>query len=537
MNHMSKKMNHSSLPISSKHITLILFLILSITSQARSIEQQHSSQTEEKMQCALYQVATQDLNEEHTIQLHCENDKGLSYELLDPAGQVKQQFQQISDAIDQKLTDIVTQLTGLDLKQKSRINTAKMRLRHQLKGLAQPQLKLSDYKLTSDQIIFTDKTVWSIFQDVENIEQEIEALNVANQFQLQAASGGVNERTALVIHVTANDFSMVDTPAELGDSVFGTDGDPVNLVSQYDDCSYGQMKLMPASGQHITNGVVEISIDMDVEGERRGTVRNAVVAAANDLFGSLSSQADHFIFALPPNTTNNSGDGWIAYASINGTYSTYNNRWATYVSAQMHELGHNFGMGHSGRGGNEYNDKSGMMGFSYSSDNGPLMCFNAVKNTKFGWYEDKELTFFESDWTTTQNSWRGQMVGVANYDEATDDQNVIIKIHSIEGDVSSPSIHFNYNRKTGINSGTKADGNRLSIAAVDFPTGYNTSLVTGVLDAGESTIFESFWGNEKDLIVTVLEFVTDNNDVMYADVEIKVDFNLDDLIFTDGFEL
>jgi len=44
----------------------------------------------------------------------------------------------------------------------------------------------------------------------------------------------------------------------------------------------------------------------------------------------------------------------------------------------MHEIGHNLGLGHAGETA-EYDDQSGMMGYSYSQDDGPLMCFNAGK--------------------------------------------------------------------------------------------------------------------------------------------------------------
>lgn len=519
-----------------KHIMLTVIAFTSlISSMAHANSAQQPSKTE-GYTCALYHVASQYAHSRHTESLHCQDKNGLSYELIGNSDQLEAQFQQFSQVIEQKLTDSIIQETDLNPKQQAQINTAKMRLRPLLKGTAKPQLKVVNFIHTSDQIIFTDQTEWFVFHDAENFAQKINALNVAQKSQLLAASGGVNERTVLAIHVTANDFSFTDTPEVLSDSVFGTDGDPVNLTSQYDVCSYSQMKLIPATGQHITNGVVEITIDMDVDGRTRGAVSNAVIAATNELIGSLNDITDHYMIALPPNTTTSSGGGWIAFAGINGTYSIYNNHWAKSVSAQMHELAHNFGMGHSGNGNNEYGDNSGYMGSSSSSSNSPKKCFNSAKSSKFGWYENQELTFFESDWSPAQNFWRGQIVGISDYDQADINQDALIKIHSIEGNVSSSSLNINFNRQAGFNSGTNSGKNRLMVVSTELPTGYNQTWRKAILDAGESAVFENFWSNEKDLVITVLGIETDNNDVRYADVEISVNFNLDDLIFTDGFD-
>ena len=42
------------------------------------------------------------------------------------------------------------------------------------------------------------------------------------------------------------------------------------------------------------------------------------------------------------------------------------------------EVGHNLGFGHSNENAVTYRDQSGMMGFSYDQDDGPVMCFKYV---------------------------------------------------------------------------------------------------------------------------------------------------------------
>ena len=79
----------------------------------------------------------------------------------------------------------------------------------------------------------------------------------------------------------------------------------------------------------------------------------------------------------------------IAYAYVNSWNSVYSNQWCNYVSAQVHEIGHNIGLAHSNEGSTTYADQSGMMGYSYGNESAPKMCFNAAKNNQLGWYADK----------------------------------------------------------------------------------------------------------------------------------------------------
>ena len=99
-----------------------------------------------------------------------------------------------------------------------------------------------------------------------------------------------------------------------------------------------------------------------------------------------------------------------AYAGINSWYSVFNDDACTSVSAQMHELGHNFYLAHSNEGSNAYDDKTGMMGISYGQDD-TSMCFNPGKSWQLGWYQDKNV-FLDPQSTT---SFRADLVGVEHY--------------------------------------------------------------------------------------------------------------------------
>ena len=61
-------------------------------------------------------------------------------------------------------------------------------------------------------------------------------------------------KTVLVVRVVANDSSTTASADQLSDSVFGTNGDLVNLKTQYAACSHNQLLFQPATGTGIANG-------------------------------------------------------------------------------------------------------------------------------------------------------------------------------------------------------------------------------------------------------------------------------------------
>jgi hypothetical protein len=63
---------------------------------------------------------------------------------------------------------------------------------------------------------------------------------------------------------------------------------------------------------------------------------------------------------LPNDTLNGGSTNWIAYAYINSWLSVYKGPWCAYPSGQMHELGHNLNLAHSGEY-STYDDQSGMV--------------------------------------------------------------------------------------------------------------------------------------------------------------------------------
>jgi len=85
------------------------------------------------------------------------------------------------------------------------------------------------------------------------------------------------------------------------------------------------------------------------------------ITAAKDTIGDLDDPMfDLVMICLPPGQSD-----ILAFAFNNSKYSFYNDEWCGYVDAQMHEVGHNLGLAHSGSlEEGEYGDTSGLMGVS-----------------------------------------------------------------------------------------------------------------------------------------------------------------------------
>ena len=74
------------------------------------------------------------------------------------------------------------------------------------------------------------------------------------------SSTGNKSLVAMKINVNGQQ-AISYTPAHLSDSIFGTNGDVLNLSSGYDDCSYSKLTFSPGTGQDITNGVLDVTLN------------------------------------------------------------------------------------------------------------------------------------------------------------------------------------------------------------------------------------------------------------------------------------
>jgi hypothetical protein len=114
------------------------------------------------------------------------------------------------------------------------------------------------------------------------------------------------------------------------------------------------------------------------------------------------------------------------------------------------------------------------MGYSYSSDEGPVMCFNGPKNWQLGWYADRHIDVLDN------GSWTGNVYGLSAYSASSPGDAIVVRISA------SPNIYVSYNRKDGINSGTVEGGDQLLVhtkAAATYQ--YGESTLVAKLSSGD----------------------------------------------------
>ena len=169
---------------------------------------------------------------------------------------------------------------------------------------------------------------------------------------------------ALVIRVISKSGKQPSGSAqELYDDIFN---DNVCLRSQYLACSKNQLEIYASTKQKYkrnnVNGVIDINIDIEPSfGNEKELQQRALSEFGRDENSGSAGDVDLILLAFPAGTGN-----WIAYAYINSYISVYNDYWIQRVSAQVHEVGHNLGLAHSGEGtgtgvNKDYGDTTGMM--------------------------------------------------------------------------------------------------------------------------------------------------------------------------------
>ena len=298
--------------------------------------------------------------------------------------------------------------------------------------------------------------------------------------------------------------------------------DPLSFKSGYEGCSKNQVQIEPANNgdDQIVQGILTVSIDLvaaTTDGSSNAMINAAVNAARVALqIDDLSSAFDYVAVCQPV-----SGD-WLAFAYANSYLSFYNGRWCNSVSTQMHEIGHNMGFGHSGRGDNSYGDRSSMMGYSYDNDDGPKMCFNAAKNYQLQWYNRQKATF--DPLANLNTSRKFTMNGVDEYKVSGDTNEKLITLRLLlSGDTFirenensnfgnfGPDYYIGFNDAKGVNEGTLEGRNQILLFRKNEggPDRYGTSTLLIALDVGKGVNINN-WKGSSTVVTVLFESLTNN---------------------------
>jgi len=310
--------------------------------------------------------------------------------------------------------------------------------------------------------------------------------------------------TLLVVYAIPPDVQNSETPEYYADSIFGTDGDLVNVRSQAFDCSGGQLRYQPAADVTglIKNGVMTAQITNVVAGVSSNTVMNWVREAATALLGSKDLTYSHYTQVMHIFPSEVDWGGAAAWAYLPGSVSAFSDDYADKMGVQIHEFGHNLGMHHSGDGTLPYADHSCMMGNPSYDNNGPQICWNAAKSWESGWYEEDSVTV-----TPSASGEFIQLVGVADWvtEKYTRGMHrVVLQIldSSIANDLDYYVI---YNRAKGPNAGVNFAKNQVTIS-----TGKAREVSWHQAGLAEGQIFRKpgYNSGSQDLVVKVCEMST-----------------------------
>ena len=136
----------------------------------------------------------------------------------------------------------------------------------------------------------------------------------------------------LVLRVETVNAAPTFSTSQLYDYIFQR---AVSLKNQYYACSFGKLQISPAP-----LGVITVRVNLST-GNSQSSIVNAAQTAAlqyiNSVYGQrytdIHQHTDMIMFVLPPM------GNWLAYATVGGSTSVYNDKWGGYVASNMHETG------------------------------------------------------------------------------------------------------------------------------------------------------------------------------------------------------
>lgn len=113
------------------------------------------------------------------------------------------------------------------------------------------------------------------------------------------------DKPILVVRVRdSQGRAHLDSPAVMSDKVFGTNGDRVNLSSQFESCSFGKVRVTTDYSVDISRhlaspGVIEVDLPISLASSGRAEVRSASIKATQDKLGfRLPGPFHHVMFVV-----------------------------------------------------------------------------------------------------------------------------------------------------------------------------------------------------------------------------------------------
>jgi len=331
-----------------------------------------------------------------------------------------------------------------------------------------------------------------------------------------------NKKVLLIRITDVDGRSIPETARQVSNKFFGTYGDAMTVKSGFESCSFGAMKITSDySGTSVDTsklsapGVVDVTIGLSLSSASQvDIIEAAATAVMKKLDVGLPGPFAHVIFILEDCYTGEAECNFAAYGYVNHwVLVTLKQNWA-YPAVIMHELGHNLNLAHSGGlDGGSYTDHTCLMGNPLFSDDVGRMCFNPVKNFQIamgsgGWYEDEHIKSWNSG-TAGGTSWKGKIIGLADYGRNPNDLPFILKLET--GTASDYFVSFN--RASGVNSEVQQAANQVTMYQVDAGDGvsYSRSTLKAAIQNGRSATIENWRKSGKDLTIKVVSINTSSS--------------------------
>jgi len=273
-------------------------------------------------------------------------------------------------------------------------------------------------------------------------------------------------RNVIVVRVSGLDTEPQLSRSELETRFF--DKSLTTFVSQYQRCSNGALNFVPATFQSaktsISRGVGELTIQRKLIGEVMSpTIENELFVLFQNTFGDVDNY-DNILYCLPSGLNQN----WIGY-TYGKTYRSYfNDEWCGYYTLPFHEVGHNLGLKHSGNSVNAYEDRSCLMGVSYSESFGKRMCFNAHKFFVLNWFPTRTVTVDPS----VDGPWQGNLVAFVDISKIYDHDRTYVVVVNV-GD-----LYMVYNRAKDYNDEVQEAKDKVSIVQANSTKTASVRVIT-----------------------------------------------------------
>jgi hypothetical protein len=144
-------------------------------------------------------------------------------------------------------------------------------------------------------------------------QQEYAAMEDLSYDQLRRGlTPVVEQRSVLVVRVNAKDVSLSNSSSAISNAFFGTATGTNSLKERYETCSYGEVTIVPGTGQDVSNGITTVTVGVNAARNDNSVLRDAALTILTGKFGDLASKFDHVALCLPKGTLNN-GQSWIGY--------------------------------------------------------------------------------------------------------------------------------------------------------------------------------------------------------------------------------